>query len=92
MSSEEYCIITFKSTHQAIRSETLMKKNSLNIKIIPLPTELSAGCGLCIKLDISQIQESLKLLNENNIEFSGYYKVLKQNFKKEIEKINFIEE
>ena len=40
-------IITFENTHTAIKMETYCKEKNLPGRIIPVPGEISAGCGLC---------------------------------------------
>lgn len=40
-------IITFRDTVMAIRMEKAMKEAGLSGRIIPLPSAISAGCGLC---------------------------------------------
>ena len=40
-------IITFRDTVMAIRMEKAMKEAGLPGRIIPLPSAISAGCGLC---------------------------------------------
>ncbi len=44
-------IITFKTTTAAMAMEDYCKANGLPGRIIPLPGEISAGCGLCWKSD-----------------------------------------
>lgn len=40
-------VITFENTHTAIKMESYCKENNLPGRIIPVPGEISAGCGLC---------------------------------------------
>lgn len=40
-------VITFENTHTAIKMEKYCKENNLPGRIIPLPGEISSGCGLC---------------------------------------------
>ena len=44
-------IITFKTTTAAMAMEDHCKEKKLPGRIIPLPKEISAGCGLCYKTD-----------------------------------------
>ena len=44
-------IITFKTTTAAMAMEDHCKERKLPGRIIPLPKEISAGCGLCYKTD-----------------------------------------
>ena len=42
-------IITFRTTTAAMAMEDYCKEQNLPGRIIPLPQEISAGCGLCWK-------------------------------------------
>ena len=44
-------IITFATTTAAMEMEDYCKEKKLPGRIIPLPQEISAGCGLCYKSD-----------------------------------------
>lgn len=43
---KEWLIITFDSTTDAMRMETEAKREDIPGRLIPLPTQISAGCGL----------------------------------------------
>lgn len=47
LKKELHLIITFRDTVMAIRMEKAMKEAGLLGRIIPLPSAISAGCGLC---------------------------------------------
>ena len=40
------CIFSFETTTQAMAMENACKKKQIPGRIIPLPKEISAGCGL----------------------------------------------
>jgi len=84
---EEFNVISFESTHMAIKSEKLLLDIGLNIRIIPVPREITASCGLALKINIDDFIEVKKLLEKNKIDFLGVYIVRKKGLKKEIEKI-----
>lgn len=42
----ERLIIAFYTTHDAMAFEDYCKKNDISGRLIPLPGEISAGCGL----------------------------------------------
>ena len=46
LKKEEKLIITFHTTADAMAMEKMCKKNSLPGRLIPVPREISAGCGL----------------------------------------------
>ncbi len=43
---EEHLIIAFHSTHDAMAFEEFCKEKGADGRLIPLPKEISAGCGL----------------------------------------------
>ena len=47
LTKELHLIITLRDTVMAIRMEKAMKEAGLPGRIIPLPSAISAGCGLC---------------------------------------------
>lgn len=77
-----YYIITFESTGDAIKAENLLKE-SFSARIIPVPSEISAGCGFAIRLESDQL-EQIKATFEKKVVFSGYYLVVMQDGKKNI--------
>jgi hypothetical protein len=61
-------VITFKKTTDAMAFEEFCLKNAISGRLIPLPKEISAGCGLAWKCDISKTDEIKKVLSELKIE------------------------
>lgn len=41
------------------------------VRLIPLPTKIDAGCGLCLKVE-KNLDEVEKILQEKNIEYEIY--------------------
>ena len=84
MNAEIFNLATFNSTHSAIRAEKELIAVGIKIKIIPVPTEITANCGLSIKMALEDLEKVRKVLSDNNIEVSGYYYVKKLGFEKDI--------
>ncbi|MBR0039726.1 MAG: DUF3343 domain-containing protein [Lachnospiraceae bacterium] len=61
-------VISFKKTVDAMAFEEHCLKNNVSGRLIPLPKEISAGCGLAWKCEVSQADEIKKVLAELNIE------------------------
>ncbi len=40
-------VVTFESTQEAMRMEKVCEEEGVIGRLIPVPTEISAGCGLC---------------------------------------------
>lgn len=61
-------VISFKKTVDAMAFEEHCLKSNVSGRLIPLPKEISAGCGLAWKCEVSQLDEMKKVLTELNIE------------------------
>lgn len=52
MSSErESLILTFRTTHDALRGEAALKSAGLAGELIPVPRQIASDCGFCLLLD-----------------------------------------
>lgn len=51
--TDAYDIITFSSTHLAIATEQRLLMAGLAVRIIPVPTQVTADCGLALRFSIS---------------------------------------
>lgn len=68
-------VITFDTTTDAMMMEAFAKENKLAGKIIPLPNEISAGCGLAFKIDAGDLDKITKTLEENSISYKKIHKL-----------------
>lgn len=49
-----------------------MLVKNLHVSVIPLPSDISAGCGICLRLSDDEIETAVNILSENGIEFNLY--------------------
>lgn len=68
-------VITFDTTTDAMMMEAFAKENKLAGKIIPLPNEISAGCGLAFKIETEDLEKVTKTLEENSISYEKIHKL-----------------
>ena len=61
-------VISFNKTVDAMAVEEYCLKNYVSGRLIPLPKEISAGCGLAWKCDVSQVDEMKKVFSELKID------------------------
>jgi hypothetical protein len=59
------CIVTFQTTTQAMAFEMLCKKKDIPGRLIPVPKELTTGCGLawCVEEKFTELIKKM-ILNE----------------------------
>ena len=84
----EMYIVSFNSTHHAMRLEKLLSEASLRATTLPTPREITASCGISIRFLYEDINNLKNILIENNIEYKGVYKITRlENGTKEVENI-----
>lgn len=81
MNSEIFLLLSAESTHLIMKLDHVLKEHSIPARVIPLPTEIKASCGLSIKTDLKYLQEIHSICIEENIEIS-YFTGEKVGFKK----------
>lgn len=69
-------IISFPSTTQAMLMEAKCRETNTPGRIIPIPGEISAGCGLAWSADPIYRDEILKLMLEHGIKFEQMSELL----------------
>ena len=86
--NEEFLLLAADSTHLIMKTEKVLLENQLDVRVIPLPTELHSSCGLSVKCELKDLEKIKSLLNKNEIEVS-FYKGHKIGFKKEFYPLTF---
>jgi len=86
MTIQDYYLIVFDGTHAAMSAESFFKNMNIRVKLIPLPSFISAGCGFSIKVLPSDVKEVESLLGRSELEWSGLYKVVKTGHVSEVER------
>ncbi len=84
--NEKFLILSAESTHFIIQLEKNLLEKNIPCRVIPLPTEISANCGLAIRVEIDYIEEIKKIIIDENIKVTMSI-IEKNGFKKKIEKI-----
>ena len=64
-------IITFATTTQAMAVEAFCQARGLPGRLIPVPREITAGCGLSWKAKPEEEELLVSALNENGLAFAG---------------------
>ena len=82
---EEFLLLAAESTHLVIKNEKLLKEAGIDCRIIPLPSQITASCGLSIRTDLKDIEKIKEILYNNEMEL---YLIKKSGLKKEIEKLS----
>ena len=69
----KFKLFTFNSTHQALMSEKTLKELGYGVRLIPVPRNISASCGLAARISISDFEAVNELINTWGIKIAGIY-------------------
>ncbi|MEG1287489.1 MAG: DUF3343 domain-containing protein [Clostridium sp.] len=82
-------IVSFNSTHHAIRTDKIFSENKVTSMTLPTPREITASCGISIRFLYEDIDKVIKILQNNNIEYKGIFNIKKlEDGNKEVKKID----
>jgi hypothetical protein len=68
-------VVLFYSMSGALRAEKLLKGDAVNIKLIPVPRQLSSDCGVCIRFERYDEDLVRQRLVEGKVEIQGIYEI-----------------
>ena len=69
-------VVTFETNTQAIAMERECKKNKFTGRLIPVPREISASCGLAWKCGEQNEEETASYMKEQDLEYEKIYRIL----------------
>ena len=69
-------VVTFGTTTQAIAMERECKKTGFTGRLIPVPREISASCGLAWKCGEQSEEETTSYMKEQDLEYEKIYRIL----------------
>ena len=72
-------IITFKNTNFAIKAEQCLLEQKLQVGVLPLPSQISAGCGICVRIMQVEIKSALAALSDKDIDEIRLYSRVSEN-------------
>ncbi len=65
-------ILTFPSTHAALKAERIAKAAGIEVAMIPVPRSLSADCNMGLRVGDSDHDRLLTVLAKNNVIFKSH--------------------
>lgn len=86
MNDNTFYVITFNSTHHAIKGEKILLNKGLDIRTIPTPREITASCGLSIKFSSELLKEVKSIVEENKLDIKGIFEIKKNLTEKKVRK------
>lgn len=84
---EKFLILSAESTHLIIQLEKNLLGKNIPCRVIPLPTEISANCGLAVRVETEYTDEIKKIVEDEKIKVTISL-VEKHGLKKQIKTIH----
>lgn len=72
----EYTVITFSDYHAAIAFESFCREKEIPGRLIPLPSSVSAGCGMCWRMKPEEFTSWETVITDAGIPTEGSYHVM----------------
>lgn len=77
---QNFYLIAFDSTQQAIRTEMLLEYADIEIDTLPTPKQVTAGCALSIAFPQQDISEVLTIIVEERVEIRGIFEPIADDY------------
>lgn len=72
---ENRLIVTFHTTIEAMEVEQFCKQRGIVGRLIPLPTQIHAGCGLAWSAPIGDMWLVKQAFEQEKLSLEGYYQI-----------------
>ncbi|NLW92345.1 MAG: DUF3343 domain-containing protein [Syntrophomonadaceae bacterium] len=87
LSLDDYCVLTFNTTSNALKAERVLKDANAEFIIMPTLREISSSCGLSVKTPPENLQFVLDILARQGVPVEGMYHVLRRKRHNEVSKL-----
>ncbi|MDR3302168.1 MAG: DUF3343 domain-containing protein [Spirochaetaceae bacterium] len=71
-------IICFESTSQAIMAEQAFLERKLDVRVMPKPSSIKAGCGFCLRFMPEALEQAVAFLSECGVNITETYRMVKE--------------
>ncbi|HSH34957.1 DUF3343 domain-containing protein [Schnuerera sp.] len=88
MKERQFGVITFKSTHYAIKGDLVFKNKDMKYRTIPTPREITHSCGLAIKFDLKDIDLVKNIIQDDELVVEGIFELIKNDEGYKARKLN----
>lgn len=83
---QEFLIVTFESSHDAMKAETVLNREAISVRLIPVPPEVSAGCGLALRSELVQEKKVREILQKEAIT-GDFYRLIRKGIQRIVERM-----
>ena len=72
---DRYAVILVQSTGHAIRAEKVLQMANIGCKLIPVPRQISSNCGVCIRVERTDVDTARIALEKNKVDFESIHEI-----------------
>ncbi|MCF0248473.1 MAG: DUF3343 domain-containing protein [Synergistes sp.] len=69
------CLATFDTTHMALFFEKACRAGGLDVRIVPVPRQISASCGLACRYPCDSFDSVKSIAEKKAIDVAGYHEL-----------------
>ena len=69
-------VITFSNTPEAIKMEKYCQEHQMPGRLIPIPSQITAGCGLAWKTELSEKDTIMNFMEQQKLHWEAMYELL----------------
>jgi len=70
---ESYYIVTFETTHHALRFEKTLKEKGISLLLLPVPRRLSSSCGIAARFLPDVLCTVKELIGSHDLQLDKLY-------------------
>lgn len=75
MIRDRYAVVLVYSTSYAIRAEKILFRAGVATKLIPVPRHLSSDCGVCLRIERTDVEAAQQALAAAKVDVQGIHEV-----------------
>lgn len=72
---KEKLVVSFLTTTQAMAAEKYFEKKEISGRLIPLPSQISAECGIAWCAELEEEEQIRQLISKGEIQAKGIHRV-----------------
>lgn len=69
-------VITFTTTTQAMKMESICKENHVDGRLIPVPKEITAGCGMAWCAKVESKESILSVMKKESLKEEAIFEIM----------------
>lgn len=70
-----YCVVTFHITQHALIFESFMKEKGLEVKLMPVPRQVSSSCGTAARVSCDVKDKILEWCEDEGLVLDSFHKI-----------------